>query len=385
MEENVDRLKEVLREKDDRESLRFRYHVTTRKKLVFILSVLAALILVSAISLSIGSVDISLWDVVLSVLHSILPDSVPPPSRDYYQDIVINGRMPRLSLVVLTGVGLATAGSIMQGLLRNPLVSPFTLGISTAASFGAAMTLVFGASIFGPVFYSKIGTGIVSFTFRDFGVILASFMFGLTSIFAVLVLTRKEHTSRSTVILAGVVISYLFQAGVSFLKYLSNDSALRDITYWLMGGMWNATWGAVIILVPLVTVCVIYLESLTVDINAMSSGDDVATNLGINVKSLRIKGLIVSALVTSACISFTGVIGFIGLMAPHICRMVIGNDYRYVLPASALMGALVLMISDTVARTIIRPSELPVGIIMYIIGGIFFLWMISRRTWGKTL
>ena len=204
------------------------------------------------------------------------------------------------------------------------------------------------------------------------------------SILLVLKVARKD-ASRSTLVLSGVVISYLFQAGISFSKYVSDDEALREISNWLMGGMWNATWSAIIILAPIVIVCVIYLEKLSLDINSLSAGDDIARNVGVDVEKLRKKGLIVSTLVTSVCVAFTGVIGFIGLMAPHMCRMVIGNDSRYVLPASTLLGASILMFSDVIARKIVAPEQLPVGIILYVIGGVFFIWMVTRRKWGSRL
>ncbi len=179
-------------------------------------------------------------------------------------------------------------------------------------------------------------------------------------------------------ILAGVVIGYLFQAGLLGLKYVSNDDALRDIVTWLMGGMWGATWQAIAILLPVVLICFFLVERRAWDLNTLSSGDDVAKNLGINVQRFRISGLLIVSFAASTCLAFTGIIGFVGLMAPHICRMLIGNDYRYLMPASALLGALILLISDTVARVILAPIEIPVGIIMYILGGLFFLFLITR-------
>lgn len=214
--------------------------------------------------------------------------------------------------------------------------------------------------------------------------VIMSFVFGMFSILLVLKVAKKD-ASRSTLVLSGVVISYLFQAGISFSKYVSDDEALREITNWLMGGMWNATWSAIIILTPIVVICLIFLEKLTLDINSLSVGDDIAKNVGVDVKKLRNTGLIVSTLVTSTCVAFTGVIGFIGLMAPHMCRMIIGNDTRYVLPASALLGSAILMFSDIIARVIVRPDQLPVGIILYLIGGIFFIWMVTRKKWGSKL
>lgn len=185
--------------------------------------------------------------------------------------------------------------------------------------------------------------------------------------------------SRSTVILSGVIISYFFQAGVSFAKYVSDDESLRDITNWLLGGMWKASMGVDFIVFPIVAICSIYLMYLSPKINVLAAGDDVAQSLGIDVNKLRDKVLIVSTLMSSVCLAFTGIIGFIGLMAPHICRMVIGNDTRFLVPASALMGSLILLVSDTVGRIIMRPEELPVGIIMYVLGGIFFVWMMLRK------
>ena len=187
---------------------------------------------------------------------------------------------------------------------------------------------------------------------------------------------KRQNMSQSVIILGGVVIGYLFQAGVTALKYLSDDGALREITVWLMGGMWGASWTSVMLLLPIVLVCFLVTYSHSKDFNSMSGGDDVAKSLGVDVEKFRFRSLIIMTLCTSACIAFTGIIGFIGLMAPHICRILIGNDQRYLIPASALMGGLVLLISDSVGRVIMAPAELPVGVIMYIIGGIFFVYLI---------
>jgi iron complex transport system permease protein len=162
------------------------------------------------------------------------------------------------------------------------------------------------------------------------------------------------------------------------MKYISSNDRLRDLVVWLMGGMWGASWNAVIILTPLCLGCFIVLELMAWDLNTLASGDDVAKSMGINVERLRLTGLMIATFAASCCLAFTGIIGFIGLMAPHICRMLIGNDHRYLIPCSALLGASILLISDTVARTIASPVEIPVGIIMYLIGGFFFLFLILR-------
>ena len=372
-------LYDILRNKVSYDGLEGMYIVTVRKRVMFILGLLVFTIVASL--LGIGSVDIPVTDTLKVIGHQLSPSSISGPENEWYSTIILKSRLPRILMALITGISLAISGVIMQGLLRNPLVSPFTLGVSSAASFGAAMTIVYAPAIFGSFYYGSVMILGQDIIFRNILLILFSFLFGLASVMLVIVVSGRGDASRSTVILAGVVISYLFQAGISFAKYISDDEALREITLWLMGGMWGVTWSSVLILIPIVAVGFILMEKLAVDINTLSTGDDVASSLGVNVSKLRNRGLTLSALVTSACLAFTGIIGFIGLMAPHICRIFIGNDTRYLMPAAALMGALILLVSDTVGRVIIRPSQLPVGVIMYIIGGIFFMWLITRKNW----
>ncbi len=352
------------------------YHQTQRRKLVIIL-ILAALLFISGIlALGIGSVYLTPVEVCTAIGHALFPAVVEETgSADL---IVLNFRMPRILLAVLAGVALAVAGAVMQGLLRNPLVSPFTLGLSSAASFGAALMIVLGPVVLGGVFAGSVMLFGISFTARSVLIILSAFLFGWLSVVLVYVISRARQTSQAVMILAGVVIGYLFQAGLLALKYMSDDDALREIVTWLMGGMWGATWQAIALLAPVVLICFVLVERKAWDLNTLSGGDDVAKNLGINVDRLRIGGLLIVSFAASACLAFTGIIGFIGLMAPHICRMLIGNDYRYLIPASALLGALILVVSDTAARVILAPIEIPVGVIMYIVGGIFFLFLITR-------
>lgn len=342
-----------------------------------VILILAALLVLSMIlALGIGSVFIPPGDVLLAIGNALFPALISAPEGA--ADIVLNFRMPRILLAVLTGVALAAAGAVMQGLLRNPLVSPFTLGLSSAASFGAALMIVLGPGVFGAFFAGSVVFFGFEFTTKSLLLILSAFLFGWLSVIIVYMISRVRQTSQAVMVLAGVVIGYLFQAGLLALKYVSNDDALREIVTWMMGGMWGATWQTVCILTPVVLLCFFLIERRAWDLNTLSSGDDVARNLGINVDRFRITGLLIVSFAASACLAFTGIIGFVGLMAPHICRMLIGNDYRYLLPASALMGALILLISDTVARVILAPVEIPVGVIMYVLGGIFFLFLITK-------
>lgn len=372
--------------KDDfaKDSPEHEYIVSRRKHVSYLLIMLLALFIALAAALSLGAVDIPILDTIKILINAITWDSLGDPSQPYYTRIITNIRMPRILLCTLTGASLGLAGAVMQGLLRNPLVSPFTLGVSTAASFGAAIAIVFGTTLLGSNYYYSFSVLGQTITIDELFKTVSAFIFGLLSITIVLALTRKAQVSRSTLILSGVIISYIFQAGLMFMKYISDDTQLRDITMWMMGGLSGATWGTIYLLLPIVIICGIYLEKLAIDINTLSSGDDVAANLGVDVEKIRRNGLLVSTLMTSICIAFTGTIGFVGLMAPHICRRLIGNDSRFLFPASALFGALILLVSDIFSRLIMRPSELPVGIIMYVIGGAFFIYLVFGKKLGRS-
>ena len=343
------------------------YTAGIKKKILIITCLFILLFLTTIYALNSGSYHLP-FDRILTILIQSITNPGLLENTPSEKIVVIDFRLPRVLLAILTGISLAIAGCVMQALLRNPLVSPFTLGLSSAASFGAAMAIVFGASLL-PFIPPEFQNGII---------ILCAFLLGWLSIFLIYGISRMKGSSSATLILAGVVIGYIFTAGVMILKYLTNDENLREITLWLMGGMWGANWGAIVIVAPITILCFLYLESLAWDLNTLAAGDDVAKNLGVNVNRLRIKGLLVSTLAASACLAFTGIIGFIGLMGPHIGRMLIGNDNRYLIPCSALLGALVLLVSDTAARTIMDPIEIPVGVIMYVIGGIFFMFLILR-------
>ena len=375
-------LADLIKNRIDEDTFEGKYEASIRKKVLLIISLVIISIVALMAGICLGAVDIPFMDLVRVFFHPILPGLVDEPSQTYYSDFVFKLRMPRVLMVALTGFSLGIAGMIMQGLLRNPLVSPFTLGLSTAAAFGAALAILFGPILFGGLYgYSVVISGNIKFYGQDIVTVIFAFALAMASIAIVLLLARGKDVSRSTVILSGVVISYLFQAGIMATKYFSDDDQLREITLWIMGTFTGSSWGEVIVLLPIVVACSIYLIRLSMDINALSAGDDVATNLGVDVPKLRRNGLIVCTLMTASCLGFTGVIGFIGLMAPHICRMIIGNDSRYLLPAAGLMGVAILSVSDLFCRLIIRPGELPVGIVLYVIGGIFFVWMIGNKKW----
>ncbi|MEG0438678.1 MAG: iron ABC transporter permease [Solibacillus sp.] len=298
-----------------------------------------------------------------------------PMTDEINRYIIKEIRMPRILLAIITGMSLAVAGVVMQVLLKNPLASPFTLGVSSGASFGAALAIVLGTSIFGMDLVAS-GKWLIAFN---------AFFFGCISVFIVYGIATIKNGSTTVLLLAGVAIGNLFSAGVSAMKYFSDNEALKNLVVWLMGGFWGASWEVVYILAPLLTIGLLILLRLSWSFNSLNAGDEVAKTLGVNVKVLKIGSLLLVTLLASSSIAFVGIIGFIGLVAPHIGRMLVGVDYRFLIPVSSLLGALILLVSDTVARTILAPIEIPVGIITSCIGAPFFIYILLQKKkdyWG---
>jgi iron complex transport system permease protein len=268
-------------------------------------------------------------------------------------------------MALIAGAGLAAAGATMQGILRNPLVSSYILGISSAAGFGAALAIVLGISVATLGGYIVIGN---------------AFVFCLLAMVIVYLIARVRGMSSESVILAGVAVGFLFSALISLIQYISPTSnAVQAIVFWLMGGLHTATWQNIMICFPIVTVAVILMMLQSWNINVMSMGEDVSVSLGVNSKRVLAINMVLETAATAGIIAFTGIIGFVDLIAPHIARMLIGNDYRYLLPCSALMGAFMLLAADTVGRLIIMPTELPVGIVTSLLGVPFFIYILIRK------
>lgn len=354
-----------------KESLaRVTYGASSKRRAIIIAAVAFLILLLAVVAAMVGAANLTAEDVLLSIGHALLPNYVFPPSSQSADLIVLNLRLPRIILALVTGFSLALAGTVMQGILRNPLVDPFILGLSSSAAFGAALAIVLSSSV---LLFLTASTSYYYF------VVIMAFVFGTLSMISIYFVAKLKGTEAATIILAGVAFSYIFSAGVSLLKYFSTDEKLREVTVWLLGGMWGANWQAIAIIVPISLICGIALWYKSWDFNALLAGDEVAQNLGVNVDRLRLVGLTISTIAASVCVAFTGIIGFIGLMAPHISRIFVGNDYRFLIPCSCLVGGFILLLSDTIARTIISPTEIPVGIITSLIGGPFFFILIMRR------
>lgn len=288
----------------------------------------------------------------------------------YLDNIILKIRLPRVLLAVLAGLILGATGAVMQSILRNPLASPYTLGISASSAFGAGLIIVLGRSFLNPVLVNNYFSVLT---------ILGSFSIALITILIINQIAKAEKSNNTTIILAGVALSYLFSAGLSFFKYIADQDELSTLTIWLLGGLFRAEWLDILVLTPTALIGIYLLALLAWDINTLNAGAEIALNLGVNVKKLRRRGTIIATLLTSIVVSFTGIIAFIGLIAPHLSRMIFGSDNRYLIFASALLGAIILLTADTLARTIISPAEIPVGIITSLLGAPFFLYMLLKK------
>ena len=338
------------------------------KRKVFFMGVLfLILIATTLVATASGPAGISVSDAGLVILRKVIPGIQLLPQSDIAETVVMDIRLPRILLAVLSGISLGGAGVVMQGVLRNPLVSPMTLGVSSGAAFGAALAIVLGA-----------GVGEASFGGRYF-IVISAFLFGSLSMVFVYWIARLKGTDPATLLLAGVAFGYLFSAGVSILKYISNNEALREIAVWLMGGLWGAGWSTDLLLLPVVLAGTGLLLRYAWDLNIFSAGEDVAVSLGVNTGRLMLVTLALATVITTSTVAFTGVIGFVGLIAPHICRMLIGSDHRFLIPCSCLMGAVLLLLSDTLARLVLAPVEIPVGIVTSLVGVPFFIYLLLKR------
>jgi len=327
---------------------------------------LTLLLVFLVLGLSIGAVSIPPSEVVGILLNHIpgLDDYLTGGLTPEHETIILTIRFPRVVLAALVGAGLALAGATFQGLFRNPMADPFVIGVSSGAALGAVSSIIvfsfFNISIY-------------------FGIPFFAFLFSVMTIFLVYNLAKVGgKVPVMTLLLAGIAVNSLLSALVSLCIFFSGDQ-LHQVVFWLMGGFSGRGWDYVNMFIPYgvigSTVIFIYAREL----NAMLLGEEPAQHLGVEVEVVKRRLLIAAALLTGACVSVSGLIGFVGLVIPHIVRILIGPDHRILLPAVALTGASFLLIADALARVVIAPGELPVGIITALIGGPFFIYLLRRQ------
>lgn len=304
---------------------------------------------------------------ILAILFSPVTSLVGVDLSSHYtlieQTVFWNIRMPRVMLGILTGVSLAVAGAAMQGLFRNPLADPGLIGVSSGASFAAVAVIVFSGNFLG-----------------IFTLPIAAFAGGVVTTLVVYKLsTRNGKTSIPTMLLAGIAIGAIAGAGTGVFTYLADDDQLRTLTFWTMGSLASATWESILSILPLVLIAMVLLPLHARSLNAFLIGENISGHLGFDPDKTKKQVILLSALLVGAAVASAGIIGFVGLVVPHLVRLISGPDHRIVLPGSMLLGASFMLAADLLARTVVSPSELPIGIIMAIIGGPFFLWLLMHR------
>ena len=329
-----------------------------RRILVIGMIVLLALVMLGA--LLFGATHIPAKDVYHAIANRFSAQWIVSEKVD---TIVWRIRVPRILLGALVGLLLAVSGTILQGILRNPLADPYILGVSAGGGIGAAIAIVLGGSM------TLIGTGFIP---------LLAFLFALA---AVLIVYRLSHVagrgSPETLILAGVAVSAFASAILALLIILSGQ--LQTIFFWLLGSLANATWIDVFAILPYALVGIVFAYFYSKDLNAMLLGEEGARTLGIDVNRTRSLLLIIASLMAAAAVSVSGLIGFIGLIIPHFIRLLVGPNYRLLVPLAAISGMIFMIVADVIARTVLSPMEIPIGIIMALVGAPFFLYILRRR------
>lgn len=342
------------------------YEKAKRNKKYLMAGLVSSIILFSFFAITIGPLNITITDTCCVVLHKLFPGFVSAPNQSI-EAIVWFVRIPRVLTALSVGFGLAISGAVMQPVLRNPMASPFTLGISSGAGFGAAIAIVLGKSI---------GSG-------SFHIVANAFLFSLISAFFILVLSKRKNVTPEMMILIGIALSYLFTACTTIIQYFADSWATEEIVFWMVGSLSKGTWDTLKYICPVLFICTPFLIWKSLDLNSITAGDDAAKSMGVNVDRTRIVLMIIAALITATTICFTGAIGFIGLVAPHITRMIEGGDNRYVVPVSGLVGALLLAVSDIVAMCVIRPVVIPIGVMTSLMGVPLFVFLIMRMKRGN--
>jgi iron complex transport system permease protein len=332
------------------------------------LAILAVLILAS---LMFGAEDYSLGDVLASlnrlwIFGGPLQNygiSLPSYINWNLDSVLYNSRIPRTLVAILVGVGLSVSGTIMQGLVRNPLVDPYISGVSSGAAFGAVLILL---------------TSFFAGLFATVSLPLAAFIGGLGAFAITFIIYRSAGETSTSFVLGGVIVGIAFSA-LTTIFIVTSSKSIQGAVFWLFGSIAYVTWSDVWVLLPVVLVIVVVTLFYARDFNVLLLGDEQAAQLGLKVKWFKRIMLTVAALLASFCVAFTGIIGFVGLVVPHMIRLTLGNDHRLVLPLSTIFGANLLLVSDILARTALPPTELPVGIITSFIGVPFFVYLLIRR------
>ncbi len=342
-----------------------KYEKSAKLKTFFVCLLVFAILMIGLIAVTIGPLDISVADSYKVILSHIFPSS-PSVAEAITDNTVWQVRLPRVLSAVFVGFGLAVSGAVMQPALKNPMASPFTIGVSSSAGFGASLAIAMGASI------GSMAVNVIGY----------AFLFSMLSVLVILFISKLKNSAPEVIILSGIALSYLFRAGTTLLQYFVDPVYTKQMVFWLSGSLYKGNWENLAYIFPVVVVLSAFLILKSKDLNSISSGDETAKSVGINVERTRLVMLIAATIMTATVVSFMGAIGFIGLVAPHIVRLAIGADNRFVVIGSGFAGAFLLVVSDIIAMNIMSPISLPIGVITSFMGVPLFLYLILKMKKG---
>ena len=341
-------------------------HTRTR----VLLAGFALLLLITAtVSLVIGAISTGIGD-VFSAIGWALGLRGPDSPVSGLDQVIVHIRLPRLVLGMLVGAGLAMSGTVMQALFRNPMADPGLLGVSSGAALGAVTVIVLGVSA-APGLFAVAGGWLLP---------AAAFCGSLLSLWLVHRLARFNYrTDVATMLLAGVAVNAIAGALIGLLSYIASDAKLRDLIFWSLGSLEIADWWKLSITAAIAVPCCVVMLRYSGALNANLLGESEARHLGFDIERIKVQLIVLVAMVVGVLVAMSGVIGFVGLLVPHLLRLVFGPDHRLLLPAAGLFGAVLVIVADIAARTAVSPAEIPIGIITAILGGPFFLWLLVRH------
>lgn len=340
------------------------YKKYTYRKFLFIVLCIAACIVMLGIAITIGDYPIKALE-AYQIIWDHLMDNIDPTDKIAVtkDHVVWNLRLPRVLTAIVAGAGLAVAGATMQSVLKNPLADPYTTGISSGASFGAVLVICYGAGL---------GLG-------KYGIVANAFVFALVPTAIIILISAAKKVSPVSMILAGIAVMYIFNAFTTVMKLWADPDNLAAVYQWQVGTLDGIYWEDVPVMASVVILGSIFTVLISHKLNVLAAGDDSAKSLGIDASKMRIICLIVVSLIAASVVSFTGIIGFVGLVSPHVVRIVIGSDNRYLIPASIAFGSALMLLSDIVGRTVLAPVILQVGVVTAFLGGPLFLYLILKQ------
>ena len=351
----------------DTSVLKKEYQHAIGRKRIFIIICTILTILAFGLTLTIGFFEISMWDTFV-VIFDHLTNNIVNEQADY---IIWETRLPEAIMAVTVGASLAAGGAVMQTMLRNPLADPYTMGISSGAALGASIAIIFGFSLL---------PGLVG----GASIVVNAFIFALIPILIILAISRNRSVTPTRMILAGIAVMFVFSAFTSLLMVTASAESLAEVYAWRVGTLSRSGWDALPIVVPITLLGIAFLMSQYKKYNVMTTGQNSATSLGVNTKNVMLIGMVVIAIMTASVVSFTGTIGFIGLVGPLIARIFVGSESKYLIPASAMFGALFLLCADSIAK-VAGSLGLPVGVICALVGWPLFVIILIKmksKAWG---